>query len=157
MLTYLQMLSPDELRPAPVPAVALGLVGQDRSSPLIRSATVGIGQAHHWPSQRWNDAQWRAYLDRPHLRHWIAVVDGHPAGLLSLDVPPGGEVEIETFGLLPTHVGRGIGGHFLTLGVLLAWDAAPSVSRVWLHTSAATIPLPCRPTSGAGSSNMKLA
>ena len=42
---------------------------------------------------------------------------------------------MDTFGLLPDHIGRGIGGHFLTLAVRLAWTTAPNVSRVWLHTS----------------------
>jgi hypothetical protein len=56
-------------------------------------------------------------------------------GLLSLEVPPGGDVEIDTFGLLPSQIGRGLGGHFLTLSVQLAWDLAPPGSRLWLHTS----------------------
>ena len=72
---------------------------------------------------------------RPHLRHRVAFIDGEPAGLLSLDMPPGGEVEVDTFGLLPDHIGQGIGSHFLTVGVRLAWSVAPAVSRVWLHTS----------------------
>jgi GNAT superfamily N-acetyltransferase len=50
-------------------------------------------------------------------------------------VPPRGEVEVETFGLLPDHSGQGIGGHFRTGGVRLAWTVAPAVSRVWLHTT----------------------
>jgi GNAT superfamily N-acetyltransferase len=64
----------------------------------------------------------------------VAFIQRAPAGLLSLDVPPGGEVEVDTFGLLPDHIGQGMGGHFLTVGVRLAWAVAPAVSRVWLHT-----------------------
>jgi len=109
VLTYLQMISLDELRPAPVPAVPIEIIEQDRHSPLIRSTTLRIGRAHSWPSQSWSEEQWQAYLDHPYLRHWVAVLDGGPVGLLSLDVPPGGDVEIDTFGLLPDHVGRGLG------------------------------------------------
>jgi GNAT superfamily N-acetyltransferase len=52
---------------------------------------------------------------------------------------PDGQVEITTFGLLPEFVGRGLGGHALTLAIRQAWqvgalDAEP-VRRVWLHTS----------------------
>jgi GNAT superfamily N-acetyltransferase len=65
----------------------------------------------------------------------VAFIDGTPAGLLSLDVPPGDEVEVDTFGLLPDHIGEGLGSHFLTVAVRLAWAVAPAVSRVWLHTS----------------------
>jgi len=135
VLRYLQMLSPDSLRPAPRSQAALEVQEVDRSSPLIRRTTVGIGRPHQWPSQSWDDQQWQAYLRRPHLRHWVAFIDGAPAGMLSLDVPTGGEVEVDTFGLLPDHIGQGIGGHFLTVGVRLAWSVAPAVSRVWLHTS----------------------
>jgi GNAT superfamily N-acetyltransferase len=135
VLTYLQMISPDDLRPAPKPPVVLEVQEVDGSSPLIRATTVGIGRARQWPSQGWDDQQWQTYLRRPHLRHWVAFIDGTPAGLLSLDVPPGGEVEVDTFGLLPDHIGQGLGSHFLTVGVRLAWAVAPAVSRVWLHTS----------------------
>lgn len=133
--TYLQMLSPDDLRPAPGPPAVLEVQELDPWSHVVRDITLGIGRAHQWPSQRWDDQQWKTYLRGPHLRHWVALIDGSPAGLLSLDMPPGGEVEIDTFGLLPEHIGQGIGGHFLTVGVRLAWSVAPQVSRVWLHTS----------------------
>lgn len=86
-------------------------------------------------AQSWGGRQWQAYLDRPHLRHWVALLNGEPIGLLSLDMPPGGDVEVDTFGLLPDYLGRGLGGHLLTLGTRLAWDAAAPGSRVWLHTS----------------------
>ncbi len=48
-------------------------------------------------------------------------------------------MEITTFGLRPEYVGRGLGGHALTLAVRQAWLAEPvgaeSLRRVWLHTS----------------------
>jgi len=135
VLTHLQMLSPNDLRPARKPPAVPEVQEVDQWSPLIRFTTLGIGRAHQWPSQRWDDQQWQTYLRGPRLRHWVAFIDGEPAGLLSLNVPPGGEVEVDTFGLLPDHIGKGIGSHFLTVGVRLAWAVAPAVSRVWLHTS----------------------
>jgi GNAT superfamily N-acetyltransferase len=133
--TYLQMLSPDDLRPPPGRAAGLEVQELDKYSPLVRDVTLRIGRAHKWPSQRWDDRQWQGYLQRPHLRHWVALIRDAPAGLLSLDGPPGGDVEVDTFGLLPDHIGQGIGGHLLTLGVRHAWTLTPAVSRVWLHTS----------------------
>jgi GNAT superfamily N-acetyltransferase len=133
--TFLQMLSPDDLRPASGTASGLEVRELDRCSPLIREVTLGIGRAHQWPSQRWDEQRWQTYLNGPDLRHWVAAVDGAPAGLLSLDAPPGGDVELDTFGLLPDHIGRGIGGQFLTIGVRLAWTLDPHTQRVWLHTS----------------------
>jgi GNAT superfamily N-acetyltransferase len=133
--TYLQMLSPGDLLPASAPALPLEVQELTPDSPLIRSTTLGIGRDHQWPSLAWDDAQWRDYLRRPYLRHWAARVQGVNAGLVSLDVPPGGDVELDTFGLLPDYVGQGVGGHFLTVGTRLAWAVAPDVERVWLHTS----------------------
>lgn len=133
--TYLQMCSAEDLRPASTPVVTVEVQELAPGSPLIRSTTLGIGRDHQWPSLDWDDRQWRTYLKRPHLRHWIARIQGAPAGLLSLDVPTGGAVEIDTFGLQPGYVGQGIGGHFLTVGVRLAWTLSANVQRVWLHTS----------------------
>ncbi|WP_206685810.1 hypothetical protein [Kribbella qitaiheensis] len=53
----------------------------------------------------------------------------------------GTEVEVENFGLLPGFIGRGIGGHLLTVGLQQAWtlnERHPGIgliSRVWLHTN----------------------
>jgi GNAT superfamily N-acetyltransferase len=135
VLTYLQMLSPDDLRPARKPPAMLEVQELDRWSPLIRRTTVDIGRAHRWPSQGWDDRQWQTYLRREHLRHGVTLIHGVPAGLLSLDVSLGGDVEVDTIGLLPDRIGQGIGSHFLGVSVGLAWTVAPAVSRVWLHTS----------------------
>jgi GNAT superfamily N-acetyltransferase len=43
------------------------------------------------------------------------------------------------FGLVPEFVGRGFGGHLLTLGTRLAWETehpgGTATRRVWLQTS----------------------
>jgi hypothetical protein len=80
VLTYLQMISPDELRPALRSRAALEVQEVDRTSPLIRRTTVGIGRPHQWPSQGWGDQQWQTYLKRPHLRHWVAFIEAHQQG-----------------------------------------------------------------------------
>lgn len=55
--------------------------------------------------------------------------------MVTCDLHSGNEAEIASFGLLPEFVGKGLGGFALTLGVRQAWALAPSVTRVWLHTS----------------------
>ena len=105
VLTYLQMISLDELRPAPVPAVPIEIIEQDRHSPLIRSTMLSIGRAHSWPSQSWSEEQWQAYLDRPYLRHWVALLDGGPGGLLSLTCLPAGTSRSTPSGSCPTTWG----------------------------------------------------
>lgn len=47
-------------------------------------------------------------------RNWVIEVDEEPVGLLTLLALPGGEVEIVTFGLIPSYQGQGLGGQALT-------------------------------------------
>jgi hypothetical protein len=55
VLTYQQMLSPDDLRPDPKPPAMLEVQELDQWSPLIRRTTVDIGRAHQRPSQGWEE------------------------------------------------------------------------------------------------------
>jgi hypothetical protein len=71
----------------------------------------------------------------PARMFWLLSLDGEPVGMAAYDVRPGEEVEIETFGLLPEFTGKNLGGYALTLTIERAWRLAPSVRRVWLHTS----------------------
>jgi GNAT superfamily N-acetyltransferase len=70
----------------------------------------------------------------------VLSFDGEPAGFVAYDLHPGDEVEIETFGLVPEFVGKGLGGYALTLALRGAWELTPTVARVWLHTSSADHP-----------------
>ena len=130
---YLEMRAATQVRPAlDVPA---GLVLLAQPDPVaVRDVTLAIGRPYDWPSQHWDATRWSEYLGRPDLRHWSAQLVGQAVGLASLrfDVD---EVELDTFGLVPEHVGQGLGLAFLTLVAQLAWRKAPDARRVWLHTS----------------------
>jgi GNAT superfamily N-acetyltransferase len=140
-VTWLEMTSPDELRPARLPPAPLELEQVDRSlTPLLRETNNRVGEPHGWTGRSgWSAEQWAAHLARPGVRALVARVGGEPAGLIELEARPGGEVEITVFGLVPEFVGRGFGGHLLTRAVRLAWDARPPegtpTRRVWLHTA----------------------
>lgn len=139
-VTYLEMTSPDQLVPGRLPPAPVRLEKLDRASlPLLRSTQARIGAPHNWTTSAWSDEQWEDWVSRPGLQTWIAWVDDEVAGMVELQVQPGGDVEIVVFGLVPEFVGKGFGGHLLTLGTRLAWDAASfdgtATRRVWLHTS----------------------
>jgi GNAT superfamily N-acetyltransferase len=78
-------------------------------------------------------------MRREGLRHWTAERGGDVVGLASLRFDHD-EVELDTFGLIPRHVGTGLGRAFLTLVIDLAWREAPDARRLWLHTSSADHP-----------------
>lgn len=134
-VTYLEMTSPHQLIPGRIPTAAVTLQSVDVTElPLIRSTNDRIAAPHHWSNLEWSDQRWLDTLSSPTSRSWIARIDGNVAGLAELELESGNTVEISTFGLVPEFVGRGCGGHFLTLVTRLAWEIA-GIHRVWLHTS----------------------
>jgi GNAT superfamily N-acetyltransferase len=138
IVTYLEMTAPGDLCPArPVDGVVLDPV--EPHSPLIRAVHARIGAPYGWESASRSDEQWDRWLAHPLRRYWLVRHGDEVAGATDAEPQPDGQVEITTFGLLPTHVGRGLGGHALTLAVRQAWAVPPAgaaaVRRVWLHTS----------------------
>jgi GNAT superfamily N-acetyltransferase len=135
IVTYVEMTALSQLIPAaPVPGLTLEPV--DRGSPLVPSIMARIGAAHDWKSASRTEREWAAWFaEHPGRTFWLLSFESEPAGMVSYDLDPGGAAEIATFGLLPEFVGKGLGGFALTVGVQQAWALAPSVNRVWLHTS----------------------
>lgn len=138
LTTYLEMTAPHDLRPAPVVPV-LGLLRIDSSSPLVRTTQARVGEPYGWRSASRTADEWEAKLRaRPLRQYWLITHEREPAGVAYLEPQHGGDVEITAFGLLPDHIGRGLGGYALTLALRQAWATEPvgadAVRRVWLHT-----------------------
>jgi ribosomal protein S18 acetylase RimI-like enzyme len=140
-VTYLEMTSPDQLRPgrsAPAPVEMVKL--DQAAASVLRWTYAQIAALLNWQSRRsWSDEQWAQLLARPEVHAWIARVGDQVAGMVEVEAQPGGDVEITVFGLVPEFIGRGLGAHLLTVGTRLAWEVEPldgvGVRRVWLHTS----------------------
>ena len=132
--TYLEMTTPEDLRPAavPLPAPRLERVGECAVS-FFRYLYEEVGRASHWTDRLgWDDDAVRRHLADPAVSLWLLTWEAAPAGYFELRDHPDGSVEIAYFGLLPEYVGRGWGGHLLTRAVETAWQRSPT--RVWLHT-----------------------
>lgn len=135
IVTYLEMTSPDQLVPGKAPPAEITLERADATElALIRSTNDRIATPYHWSSLRWSDQQWLDVLTRPGVQSWIARVSADVIGLVQLEKHLQRGVEITRFGLVPEYLGRGFGGHLLTLATRLAWDLGEP-DRVWLHTS----------------------
>ena len=129
------MTARDQLNPAAMIS-GLSLYPLERDSPLVVDLQVKIGAPYNWPSTRRTEEEWMVWFaNHPKRKFYLLAFEGDPAGIVSYDFHPGGEIEIETFGLLPEFVGKGLGGYALTLGIQRAWELVPVVNRVWLHTS----------------------
>ena len=132
--SYLEMTSPDQLRPARSARGGLALVRVDPPLPeLNRFFYTAVGGDWFWLDRlAWTYRAWLDYLNRPELETWVLSADGLPAGYFELEHQPGDDVEVVYFGLLPRFVGQGLGGHLLTAAVERAWQRG--AKRVWLHT-----------------------
>ena len=137
-VTYLEMNNPGDLRPGPVvPELVLRRV--DGALSLVHTAHAQIGAPYGWRSASRTDEEWQELMRcRPLRQYWLITLKDETVGVADLEPQPGGDVEITTFGLLPEYVGRGLGGHALTLAIRQAWASeavkSSAVRRVWLHT-----------------------
>jgi GNAT superfamily N-acetyltransferase len=135
VVTFLEMTSRDQLIAGRMPPAGLTLtpVGVAELA-LICSTHHRVAAPHHWSSLAWSQQHWRNLLAYSGAQTWIAHLDAEVIGLVQLQPRPPREVQISKFGLVPEFVGRGFGGHLLTLATRLAWDCG-DVDRVWLQTT----------------------
>jgi GNAT superfamily N-acetyltransferase len=134
MRTYLEMESPADLKPAPVPQPE-PLVKRLSHCPsdLFRFLYAEVGRAFRWTDRlAWTDAQVERHLADRRTSIWLLSAGEEPAGYFELREHDDGSVEIAYFGLLPDFIGRGWGKYLLTRATQAAWALGPS--RVWLHT-----------------------
>ncbi len=131
---YLELLSPDRLQPKFSDNPDLSIVQAKIPSPeLSRFLYTAVGGDWYWCDRlSWSHEQWMQYLDRLEVQTWVAYVSGTPAGYVELEAQAEGNVEIAYFGLLRSFIGKGIGGHLLSVGVEKAWQMG--ARRVWVHT-----------------------
>src|SRR5207248_5685035 len=134
--TYLEMHSPDQLRPKRCTDRRFNIQEKiERDWRFNRDLYLAVGQMWSWNDKRlWSDEQWKDYGLAPELRTFGAYFDNALAGYYELRRDQEGGVEIAYFGLLPEFIGRGLGGALLTSAIEEAWRTSPSVTRVWLHT-----------------------
>ena len=140
--TYLEMRSPEQLRPKRANARFEVRELKPRDWRFNRDLYLRVGEQWDWSDKRpWTDKQWKEYATAPELRTFAAYYDGALAGYYELrhsserDAGSCG-VEIAYFGLLPEFIGRGFGGALLTNAIEQAWADRGGIApkRVWVHT-----------------------
>jgi GNAT superfamily N-acetyltransferase len=132
-VTYLEMLSPAQLRPRACDRHGFRVEGADRDPAVARRFYCDVGADWHWVDRRrWPDEWWYAHVHRPELSTYVGYLDQQPVGYFELHEQGDSGVEIAYFGLLGEFIGQGLGGPLLTAAVERAWALGPK--RVWLHT-----------------------
>ena len=135
--TYLQILSPHDLRRAPLPSNLRVRRLPACSVETSRSLYRAVGDPWHWHDRdAWPDAQLAERLARAQVSVWLLESSEpdtpNPLGYAELEQGPDGSIEICYFGLIPAAIGRGLGGGFLSTLVDEAF--ALGATRIWLHT-----------------------
>ncbi len=136
--TYLEMRSPEQLRPKRCADVGFQIREQKQPNWVFnRDLYLAVGKQWHWIDKRpWTDEQWKEYAAAPGLRTFAAYYADPVAGYYELRRDTESGVEIAYFGLLPEFIGRGLGGALLTSAIEEAWSRRGGIAakRVWLHT-----------------------
>lgn len=131
---YLETRDPRDLRAKRSPRRDLALVRLLPPMPVLnRFFYTAVGADWYWTDRLpWPYQRWLDYVNRAELETWMLTVQGVPAGYYELESQPSQDVEIAYFGLLPSFVGCGLGGHLLTCAIERGW--AMGARRVWVHT-----------------------
>jgi GNAT superfamily N-acetyltransferase len=135
--TYLEMRSPDQLRPKRADVRFQICEKKDRDWRFNRDLYFRVGEQWEWSDKRpWTDKQWQEYAMAPELSVFAGYYVDVLAGYYELRRDTGGGVEIAYFGMLPEFIGRGLGGVLLTSAIEEAWACRHGVVpiRVWVHT-----------------------
>ena len=132
--TYLEMRSPEQLRPKRCADAKFQIREQKQPNWVFnRDLYFAVGEQWQCIDKRpWTDDQWKEYAGAPELRTFAAYYDGTLVGYYELRSDAEGGVEIAYFGLLPEFIGHGLGGALLTSAIEEAWRLSPR--RVWVHT-----------------------
>ena len=133
-IKYLEMKSPDELRPKRSSLAGVTVSRVPHPFPeLNRFFYSAVGAQYKWTDRlSWPLSKWLEYLRRPEIDTYVLAVYGIPAGYFELERHESGDVEIKYFGLIGSFIGQGLGGHMLTSATEAGWAAG--ATRVILDT-----------------------
>lgn len=122
-VTFLRMEQPPQLPARSLPSDAWVEHVAAPTVPFYRYLYNTVGEAHLWWLRRVSrDGELAALLADPRVSIHVLYRGGAPAGFYEFDRRHAPEINLSYFGLLPHHVGTGIGTAFLRHAVDFAWD-----------------------------------
>ena len=134
VITYLVMESPPQKAPPPPPVPGLTL---DRRRDMAVADYLrlyhAIGDDWLWWSRlTWDERRLAANLVSDKTEVYVAEADGEEIGLIELNLRPTPDIELRYFGLIPTWIGKGLGGWLLAHALAAAGRHRPR--RMILNT-----------------------
>lgn len=106
---FLEMTSPGELTPKPLPDPLTIVECEEPQYQFNRFLYQLIGADWQWGDlDAWTDDQWRELVQGEDHRTWVAYYRGSIAGYFELYRPDGANTEIRYFGLAPRGHRQGL-------------------------------------------------
>ena len=127
VVTYLEMRAapkrPSE--PPPFPETRIRRILRP-SAAAYRFLYDRVGEPWLWHERRLiDDRRLLEIVQDPRLDILVLTAAGRVAGFAELDHRPAPDIRLAYFGLLPSHIGRGLGRWFLARVVARAWRNQP--------------------------------
>jgi GNAT superfamily N-acetyltransferase len=93
-----------------------------------------VGNAHTWIERtKMSDQQLQSIIHHPDVDIYVLYIEGSPAGYFELDGREANQLELAYFGLVPEHIGFGLGAFLLNTAIQTAWSKP--IQRLWVHTN----------------------
>jgi len=131
--TYLHMTHQDQFKPAflNIPGVSIMTLDNPDVS-FYRFLYDSVGDQLQWRDRRlMSVTELLAIITDSNVSIFVLYVEDEPAGYVELE-KIGTETEIAYFGLIPGHIGLGLGKHLLSFAIDQAWEGG--AERVTVHT-----------------------
>ena len=134
VITHLAMDAPPAVAPPPPPAPGVTL--ERRRAMAVDDYLRlyhAIGDDWLWWSRlTWDEARLAAHLAEDETEVYVAEAGGAEIGLIELNLRPEPDIEIRYFGVVPSWIGKGLGGWLL--GHALAAAGRHEPRRLILNT-----------------------
>lgn len=131
-VTFLEMTQPPRRKLPPPGNLHLALMQAVRPSlHYYRYLYETIGAGYHWIDRKHlDDDALSAKIHSDTVEILVAYLDGNPAGFYELDYTNPDEIWLIYLGIMPDHLGRGIGKWLLSVAINAAWSKGPKRVRV---------------------------
>ena len=134
VVTHLAMEAPPAVEPPPPPVPGVSLArrrGMAVADYLRLYRAIGDDWLW-WNRLTWDEARLGAYLAEDETEVYVAEAGSEEIGLMELNLRPAPAIEIRYFGLIPSWIGKGLGGWLLAHALAAARRHRPE--RVILNT-----------------------
>lgn len=127
IVTHLEMLAEPRLPPCPRPLGKFALMhAENPPVHFYRYLYDAVGRDYFWVNRkRLSDEALARIIQDPEVAIYVLYCGGTPAGYFEIDFRSMPCAELSFLGLMPEHIGSGIGSFMLREAILTAWAHGP--------------------------------